>query len=321
MLDKYYIFILLLLIMPLTSAIQINDTLFINTQTNFSVYFNETVTIEAINLTDEGRIEIFNPTTNTTIGKFYNINATHDSVLDFFNLISALIYYENGTVLFQEFTGNINISLPTLNNLIIMNNYSVNPADPPSSGDPISSGGSGSGVSKVNNTLLDDITIQLTNLDNSFIFFSNVSTIHFISGELTITLSGDEYFYIIEYSELFYFNENSGTTTHDISSNSNDGTITGAIWNTDGILNTLTAGNEYSITSNGLFTVLDLDYRWREMTASWNSKSSSAVGSTNILISEFSNYTSLIGLVGTVIFLSLIITVLVGSFLLSRRGV
>ena len=308
MLNKYFIFIFLLLIIPLTSAVQIDDTLFINTQTNFSVYINETVTLDAISVTDAGRIEITNPITNTTIGKFYNINATYNSTLDFFNLISALIYYENGTVLQQEFTGNLNISIPTLNNLIIMNNYNVNPQDPPSSGDPINSGGGGSGVSKVNNTLLDDITIQLTNLDNSFIFFSNGTVLYFQSGSLTITLSGNEYFYIVEYTELLFMNENSGTVVHDLGSNGNDATLTGATWNVDGVIINLTENNEYSLTSNGLFTILDLNYKWTGMTANWvnnNFGTDCPVFDTNELKNTFSAFviglTSFLGLIGIIL--------------------
>jgi len=58
-------------------------------------------------------------------------------------------------------------------------------------------------------------------------------------------------------------NENSGTTAHDTSGNSNDGTISGATWTTDGILNTLTAITDYTLsTTTGLFTLVNTAYEW-----------------------------------------------------------
>lgn len=58
-------------------------------------------------------------------------------------------------------------------------------------------------------------------------------------------------------------NENNGTTAHDLSGNSNDGTITGATWNNDGILNTLTVVTDYTISqTTGLFTLVNSDYSW-----------------------------------------------------------
>ena len=66
-------------------------------------------------------------------------------------------------------------------------------------------------------------------------------------------------------------NENSGTTAHDTSGNSNDGTITGSTWNNDGILVTLTAITDYTIdTTTGLFTITNDDYSWAWMNASWD---------------------------------------------------
>lgn len=66
-------------------------------------------------------------------------------------------------------------------------------------------------------------------------------------------------------------NENSGTTAHDISGNSNDGTITGATWYNDGILNTLTAVTDYTIDpTTGLFTIVNVEYSWAWMNVSWD---------------------------------------------------
>ncbi len=66
-------------------------------------------------------------------------------------------------------------------------------------------------------------------------------------------------------------NENSGTTTYDLSGNGNNGTITGATWNTDGLFALLTEGVDYSIgATTGLFTILNSDLQWSEMIVSWS---------------------------------------------------
>ncbi|MHA1201305.1 MAG: hypothetical protein ACTSQ4_02135 [Candidatus Heimdallarchaeaceae archaeon] len=48
---------------------------------------------------------------------------------------------------------------------------------------------------------------------------------------------------------------------------------------------------------------------------------SAAANASDDMVTEFSNYTSLIGLVGTIIFLGLVIGVLVASFVFSGRRV
>lgn len=66
-------------------------------------------------------------------------------------------------------------------------------------------------------------------------------------------------------------NENTGTTTYDSSGNGNDGVILGASWDNDGVLNTLTNGEDYTInTGTGLFTIIDSDYSWSGLSASWD---------------------------------------------------
>lgn len=60
--------------------------------------------------------------------------------------------------------------------------------------------------------------------------------------------------------------------------------------------------------------------------SAWNVTYTYAWGSTactasDNMITEFANYTSLIGLVGTIIFLGLVIGVLVASFVFSNKGV
>lgn len=264
------LFLLLLLLLPIASAVDINNTLFRNDITNYSIYINETVTFDEIRVTDAGRIEFYGLNTSLTIGKFYNLNDTYNSIIDFYNLTNALIYYENGTVLEQKFTGQLNISVPILTNLIIMNNYVIDDGEEPSVGDTVNQGG-GPGDTKINNTLLGPLGIQIENLDKSFIFMSNGTILTFIDGSLNITLNEGEYFYIVDYEELLALNENNGTTAHDLSSNSNDGTITDATWNNDGILITLANLVDYTInTATGLFTIVNDDYLWAELQVSWD---------------------------------------------------
>jgi len=324
MLDKR-IFLLVFLLIPMTSTLDINDTLFINPVTNFSVYINETVTFSGINVTDAGRIEFFGLDTTSTIGKFWNINATYNSTIDIHGLTNSLIYYSNGTIILQEFTGDINIVLPVLSSAIVMNNYVINDTATTPSNDPISSGGGG-GNTKVNNTLLDDLIIQIQNLDRSFIFMSNTTILKFLSGSLNITLSSDDYFYIVDYEELLAFNENSGTTAHDLSGNSNDGTITGATWATDGVLNTLTAITDYTInTATGLFTIVNDDFSWSQLFIDWSYTVSE---SRNDLENIKGNYSKLLvneadqlPTVGTIIGIAILLVVLISLLIFAIRRI
>ena len=89
------------------------------------------------------------------------------------------------------------------------------------------------------------------------------------------------------------------------------------VWNgTSGVA--IDAGN-YTTTRAGLITNTTSDFPsdwWVIWTGTWGSEACTASESS---ITEFSNYTSLIGLVGTIIFLGLVIGVLVASFVLGRR--
>lgn len=64
-------------------------------------------------------------------------------------------------------------------------------------------------------------------------------------------------------------NENSLTTAYDTSGNGNDGTISGATWQDDGVDVSLTEGTDYSITGD-VFTILNTDYAWSGIDASWD---------------------------------------------------
>jgi len=78
----------------------------------------------------------------------------------------------------------------------------------------------------------------------------------------------------------YKFNENSGTTAYDSSGNGNNGTISGATWTTDGVLNTLTAIVDYTIdTTTGLFTIVNSDYlySWLSLTYTYSGYSTGPV--------------------------------------------
>ena len=132
-------------------------------------------------------------------------------------------------------------------------------------------GGGSGGDTKVNNSFVDPILIEMTNLNNSFIYQSNGTIFTYLNGNLNITLQGEEYFYLINYPEILNFNENSGTIAHDTSGNGNDGTIDSATWNDDGIDITLTELIDYILSpTTGLFTIINNDYQWAGLDASWN---------------------------------------------------
>lgn len=80
-------------------------------------------------------------------------------------------------------------------------------------------------------------------------------------------------------------NENNGTTAHDVSGNSNDGTITGATWQDDGINNTLTPSVDYSV-SEDQFTIDNSEFAWSFITFGYTSRAivDSATGAITRLI-------------------------------------
>lgn len=74
-------------------------------------------------------------------------------------------------------------------------------------------------------------------------------------------------------------NENSGTTAHDLSGNSNDGTISGATWNNDGINITIFQNTNY-ILNGAIFTIIDDTLSWTEIIAvySFSERDNSGLG-------------------------------------------
>ena len=117
------------------------------------------------------------------------------------------------------------------------------------------------------------------------------------------------------------FKEDSGIMVYDKSENFLNASITGATWANDGINVSLTENVDYTLSSDGTLTIInsEKEYAWYELT--WTYISSNARSASNSFIDEFSNYPKLIGLVGTIIFLALIITIIVSAFTLTGRKV
>jgi peptidoglycan/xylan/chitin deacetylase (PgdA/CDA1 family) len=67
----------------------------------------------------------------------------------------------------------------------------------------------------------------------------------------------------------YLLNENSGTIAYDSSGNNNHGTISGATWKTDGVLNTLTEGVDYTLNKATGVLVLSADYVYNWIEGSW----------------------------------------------------
>lgn len=116
---------------------------------------------------------------------------------------------------------------------------------------------------------------------------------------------------------LFYYNlnENSGTIAYDVLGNANNGTISGATWNNDGINNTLTEDIDYNRTDT-TFTTINSEFAWSEVLANYNFFSETeARNAISSMSAQFSLYPILIGLLGTIIFIGLVIFVLAKSFI------
>ena len=74
-----------------------------------------------------------------------------------------------------------------------------------------------------------------------------------------------------EYNDMINlkFNENSGTTAYDVSGNGNNGTISGATWNNDGINVSLTENIDYTLVSS-IFTIINTDLSWSQISTAYN---------------------------------------------------
>lgn len=112
--------------------------------------------------------------------------------------------------------------------------------------------------------------------------------------------------------------ENQGTTAYDSSGNGNNGTISGATWDNDGINNTLISGVDYTVSGN-TFTIENEQYAWSQITAAYtfatDTIAQSILGDANTNIED---NTSIAGLIMTISLIAIVITILVGVFVSVR---
>ena len=88
-----------------------------------------------------------------------------------------------------------------------------------------------------------------------------------ITNETTIRIIEQQFlYYDINRRLILDFAENSGTTVYDTSGNNNNGTITGATWNNDGIDVSLTTNHDFSV-SDSTFQLLDTYFNRQELIA------------------------------------------------------
>jgi hypothetical protein len=120
---------------------------------------------------------------------------------------------------------------------------------------------------------------------------------------------------------LIYYklNENNGTTAYDSSGNSNNGIISGATWQTDGQTRTLNDG--YSIVGT-TFTLTDSELAYSNLNLSYLYESETVVArevldAANL---ELVNSTPLAGLILTISLIAVVISIILGTFLIKMRG-
>jgi hypothetical protein len=136
----------------------------------------------------------------------------------------------------------------------------------------------------INSTLRDgkgaisNFTWQISSNSGGF-FNGTIDEIRFYGDGLTdnqilqINNSGRSKNNSLDFGSLLAYysmNENSGATTYDSSGNGNNGTISGATWQNDGVLVSLTNGVDYSVEPyTGIFTILNPVYQYSYIMTSW----------------------------------------------------
>jgi len=187
----------------------------------------------------------------------------------------------------EEYTGDLNITIQPSNTIIIENNFNVTLPDEGGvgGGNGLNQDG-GSGNTEINNTLVDPVLIKIYNMSNTFIYFSNGTIFQFQDGDLNITLNGGEYFYIIDFNGLYWFNEKTGTIVYDLSENSNDGTIFGATW---GISHSPISSGNYTQSGCSLIATDDSNFigqDWKvTYTYSYSEDTAASDASGNLIVS------------------------------------
>ncbi len=121
-------------------------------------------------------------------------------------------------------------------------------------------------------------------------------------------------------SLIYYrFNENSGTTAYDTSGNGNNGTITGATWNNDGIDNTLTEDVDYT-RSGTVFTTINSEFAWSETIVSYVFLTlGDAKQAINTSLAGLGDFADFIPIIVIALAASIIIGLILFGFAFTRR--
>ena len=159
--------------------------------------------------------------------------------------------------------------------------------------------------------LLDEVVFYSEPLSEEDIKFSYVVTYNGTYNQ------GENYCYPYLSSKLL-LNENQGTIAHDSSSNANHGTIKSATWNTDGIINTLTSVTDYTInTATGLFTIVNTDYVWSGLEASWDytlKNEKEGYDSMGTTITGLASFADWIAIIVVTISAGIVLTIILSNF-------
>lgn len=122
---KILIFLFLLLSLSTVSAVQINDTTFFSTISNFTI-FVDTITLDT-QVTTNQTIEFFNLTSRGS--NFTNTNATFDAVASFFGLDIGITLrnINTSTDLFTSTTGTQDFNASFTSGQVIITNNKTTP--------------------------------------------------------------------------------------------------------------------------------------------------------------------------------------------------
>jgi len=112
-------------------------------------------------------------------------------------------------------------------------------------------------------------------------------------------------------------NENQGTIAYDVSGNGNNGTITGASWNNDGIRVALTNLVDYSWTTAGVLTLLNIDQIYTQFvfTTAYDYDGTNYYGlGENWFVSFFEDFAGWIAVIVLVVAAGIVLTIVVKEF-------
>jgi len=231
-----------------SSPVIYNDSLFIGLKSSY----NQSRIVARYNATNGSLINFIGSPYSASRYDVFQTVAVHDNRVWFSTASSgvALSYYLNGTKFCEEYdlSWGSAYSSPVIADGVVylVSNKQVRFLNE-SNCDVI--GGYSTG---------ETIFSQLAVSNGVLYFFSDDGYLYAV-GEYLNTSSGN-----------YKLNSNTGTIAYDSSGNENHGTITGATWNNDGILNTLTNGVDYTLnTATGLLTLAS-DYLYSYVEVAWD---------------------------------------------------